>query len=420
MSEIISSTYAPVQSPVVAPDGGRARPLRNRLEKLSGRWWTPLALFVTLGALVWIAVWFGNVHLPHDPYFPSRPGIVGGTWFEGWNRWDAEWYRTIVREGYVYFPGPQSSVAFWPSYPMAVKALSWAFPSIYITGSVLTAVAGAAAVMMLRKWAGIFVPAKVAMAGVVLFCVYPYSFYLYGAVYADAFFVAAAIGAFLLVERDRMFWAGLVGVIATAGRPAGLVVAAALILRVIERRNVAEGVEGLAARFDPRSMTRSDAPIFLALAGLGGWCTFLWIKFGDPLLFVTIEGSKGWDQGAGPPTWLKFQLIRDLQNRPFTGSTIGLVFQGLLVFGALALVPLVKRRFGWSYAIYVTGVLALPLLGTKDFLGAGRYLLAAFPCAIVLGELLSARPRLRSVVVAVSLIVMLGFAMAFGRGSYLA
>jgi hypothetical protein len=96
------------------------------------------------------------------------------------------------------------------------------------------------------------------------------------------------------------------------------------------------------------------------------------------------------------------------------------VFQGLLVFGALALVPLVKRRFGWSYAIYVTGVLALPLLGTKDFLGAGRYLLAAFPCAIVLGELLSARPRLRSVVVAVSLIVMLGFAMAFGRGSYLA
>jgi hypothetical protein len=167
-------------------------------------------------------------------------------------------------------------------------------------------------------------------------------------------------------------------------------------------------------------MTRSDAPIFLALAGIGGWCTFLWVRFGDPLLFVTIEGSKGWDQGAGPPTWLKFQLIRDLQNRPFTGSTMGLVFQGLLVVGALALVPLVKRRFGWSYAVYVAGVLALPLLGTKDFQGAGRYLLAAFPCAIVLSELLSARPRLRSVVMAVSLIAMLGFAMAFGRGSYLA
>jgi hypothetical protein len=68
----------------------------------------------------------------------------------------------------------------------------------------------------------------------------------------------------------------------------------------------------------------------------------------------------------------------------------------------------------------VAGVLALPLLGTKDFQGAGRYLLAAFPCAIVLSELLSARPRLRSVVMAVSLIAMLGFAMAFGRGSYLA
>ena len=320
----------------------------------------------------------------------------------------------------MYLPGSQSSVAFWPSYPIAVKALSWAFPSIYITGSVLTAASGATVVMLLRKWAGIFVPKAVAITGVVVLCVYPYSFYLYGAVYSDAFFVAAAIGAFLLVERDRMFWAGLVGIIATAGRPAGLVVAGALILRVIERRNLANGVDGFATRFNPRALTRADAPIFLALAGVGGWCTFLWVRFGDPLLFVTIEGSKGWDQGAGLPTWLKFQLIRNLQERPFTGSTIGLVAQGLLVFGALATVPLVKRRFGWAYALYVIGVLALPLLGTKDFLGAGRYLLAAFPCAIVMGEMLVARPRLRVVVLGLSLVVMLGLAMAFGRGSYLA
>ena len=53
---------------------------------------------------MWLAVWVGNTQLSHDPWFPSRPGIAGGTVFEGWQRWDAYWYRAIVRDGYVYYP----------------------------------------------------------------------------------------------------------------------------------------------------------------------------------------------------------------------------------------------------------------------------------------------------------------------------
>ncbi len=393
--------------------GGAAAPGR------AAPWWHALALFAAVGALVWLAVWFGNAHLGHDAWWPSRPGSAGGQLFEGWARWDAVWYRTIVREGYVYYPGVQSSVAFWPSYPLVVEALSGLFPSIYVTGTVVTLASGAVAAVCFHRWAGLFLRPAAALTGLVALLVFPYGWYQYGAVYADALFIAAAIGAFLLLERDHVAWAGVVGVVATAGRPAGLIVAGALLFRVIEKRNTANGERGLVAAFDPRGLRRADAPVLVAFAGVGAWCTYLWVRFGNPFLFATIEGVKGWDQGAGPSTWLKFKLLEQLQHHPFQPSTVNLVVQGLLVVGALGLVPAVKRRFGWAYALYVVGVVGLALVGTKDFMGSGRYLLAAFPVFAVLGDLLADRRRARAVVVPLSLLALLGLSVAFGRGSYL-
>jgi hypothetical protein len=46
-------------------------------------------------------------------------------------------------------------------------------------------------------------------------------------------------------------------------------------------------------------------------------------------------------------------------------------------------------------------------------------LLGTFPCIVVAAELLVARPKLRAVFLPLSLAVMLGFAVAFGRGSYI-
>ena len=384
-----------------------------------GPMWVPLAMFAAVAIMVWFAVWLGNTHVTHDLFFPSRPGIAGGTLFEGWQRWDAYWYRTIVREGYVYYPGVQSSVAFWPSYPIVVKTFSWAFPSIFITGSVVSFVSGAISTVLVRRWAGLVLPRAAAVTTVALMLVYPYGYYKFGAVYADSLCLAATLGAFVLLERDRMFWAGVLGIVASAARPAGLVIAVVLVLRVLERRNLERGATTVWQRFDPRGFRLADSPILLAFAGVGTWAVYLWIRFGDPLLFATIEGSKGWDQGAGPSTWFKVTVFRELQHDPLAWSTIGHVVQGLLLIGALALVPRVIRRFGWAYGAYVVGLAALALIGTKDFQSSGRYILGAFPCFAVLAELLVRRPPLRFVILVMSLLALLCMGVAYGRGSYL-
>ncbi len=414
MSEISLTPAARSGSVDAAEAPGSVRALGG-----PGRWWATVGLFAAVAMLVWIAVWIGNVHLPHDAFFPSRPGIAGGTWFEGWARWDASWYRTIVREGYVYYPGVQSSVAFWPSYPMVISLVSWAFPSIYIAGSMVTLASGAVAAVAMRRWSGLFLTRSAAVAAVVVLLLYPYGYYQYGAVYADALFGAATIGAFLLLERDRLFWAGVVGMVATAARPSGVIVAVALVLRLVEKRNAATGATGLQECFRLRILSLRDTPLLIALAGVGGWCLYLWVRFGDPLLFAAVEADKGWDQGAGPSTWLKFRLWEDIEHRAFSGYTLGLIAQGLLVLGALALVPAVKRRFGWAYAAYVLGVAGMALVATKDFQGSGRYMLAAFPALAAFGDLVVTRVRLRAVLAPLSLLFLLGLAMAFGRGSYL-
>jgi len=397
-----------------------------------GRLRDPLIMFGAVAVIVWVAIWIGNTQFVHDAFFPARPGIAGGTWFEGWQRWDAYWYRTIAREGYVSFPGVQSSVAYWPSYPLLVRSVSWAFPSIFITGSIVTLCSGAASAVLLRRWAGVFLPRAAAVTTVVLFLVYPYGYYQYGAIYADALFVAVTIAAFLLVERDRLFWAGLIGVVATAARPAGVIVAVALVLRVIERRNLARGADDPSSndpssdvghitvrqRFDLRSLGRRDTPVLLAFGGVGAWMLFLWARFGDPLLFATVESN--WGQGAGPATWFKVRVFEELRDKPLAAGTIGHVVQGLLLIGALALVPRIVRRFGWAYALYTLGVIGLALVGTKDFQSSGRYLIGAFPCFAVLAESLAARPPMRFVVLVLSLITLAVMAAAYGRGTYLA
>jgi hypothetical protein len=55
---------------------------------------------------------------------------------------------------------------------------------------------------------------------------------------------------------------------------------------------------------------------------------------------------------------------------------------------------LIWRRLGWAYAAYTAIVLALPAATSANFLGMGRYVLAAFPCfALLAATLGGSNPR---------------------------
>lgn len=69
----------------------------------------------------------------------------GPRWLRGWAQWDSGWSATIADHGYDYVPGRQSTAAFFPAYPMLVRAVSVVVVGAFVAGFVVTLASGAAA-----------------------------------------------------------------------------------------------------------------------------------------------------------------------------------------------------------------------------------------------------------------------------------
>ena len=324
---------------------------------------------------------------------------TGRSWLGAFTWWDGWWYTGIAERGYSFVPGRQSSVAFFPAYPLLMRAgrLFGLHPAL--VGFGVTLASGATVAVLFLRWARGRLDDRRATVALATLLLYPCSFYLAGTVYADALFVALVLGAFLLLEGGRPWTAGLVAAAATATRPLGVALVVGLWLRALELRQ-ADGDTGPTA--GPRRWG-----VLLAPLGLVAYCGYLWARFGDPLAFVAAEGSPGWGQAPGWATWLKFTWFDRMATSPFLNALhLHLIGSALVTLVFLALVPSVFRRFGRAYGVFALLVVAGAALSTRDFTGMGRYVLAAFPCFAVAGDLLAGRPALARALLAVSAVLL--------------
>jgi hypothetical protein len=143
---------------------------------------------------------------------------------------------------------------------------------------------------------------------------------------------------------------------------------------------------------------------------------YLWLTFGDPVAFVAVESAPGWNQGAGPRTWLKIAYAGTLVKGPYDIALL-LTIQAIACLCAVLLLRRVWQRFGWGYLAYAAVVLAIPILGTKDFMGTGRYALVAFPVLAAAGDFLATRRRswILYAVLGLSAALLLVLTWLFGR-----
>lgn len=415
-------TTADVVAPVGGDDAG---------ERPTSRWQDPtsfaLGMFGVVAVVLWVVGYLSKAFLPPDPLVRQVQLLFAGDGIVGvWTQWDAGWYLSIARDGYAFVSVTrQANVAFFPSYPMAMRAVGWALGGHPLVGGVLITLGSSlAAVVLFSRWCADRLTSSAARWAIAALLLYPYAWFLFGAVYADALYLAAALGAFVLFERGHPVLAGLVGALATATRPVGYAVIIGLVVLVwAKRRSV-------------RALRPSDAGVLLSATGLAGWMTYLWVNFGDPFLFSRIE--EAWGQASNAETWFKFDFFRRLTSIPcyfrgISGSyetcgtnyvsellyTGGIVVQGVLLLAAAAAVPLIIRRFGWGYGAYTAAALLPALLGSQDFQGGGRYLLAAFPLFALIGERLSGNPQRGRWVLGSCAVLLVLLMSLFARGYYL-
>ncbi|MBD7919118.1 glycosyltransferase family 39 protein [Cellulomonas sp. Sa3CUA2] len=360
----------------------------------------------------------------------TDPELAGPAWLDGWFQYDSAWYLGIARNGYFYSPGQQSPVAFFPAYPMSVRGLTEVLGDEQVAGQLLTVLCGLAAVVLFALWVRRRLPRRSAFMAVAAVLLYPYAFFLYGPMYADALFMLSAVAAFVLLERRWYLAAGIAGAVATAGRPVGVAVAVGLVVRTLEmlaedrraRRDAAETDDAPRPGWrDVVAAVRDVRPRHLGVLasglGLAGWCVWLWVEFGHPLAFVEVESAPGWNQGVGPRTWFKVIFLGTLLKGPYDIALL-LTLQAVACLCAVLLLRRVQRLFGWGYAAFAAVVLLIPIVGTKDFMGTGRYVLVAFPVMAAAGEFLATRHQrwVAPVVLTVCAVLLTSLTFLFGRG----
>lgn len=442
-----------------APAPSASRATGMRLRAFTSWRGYPVALYLGMAAVLYLLValalepFASNYAFGDDqhPFTLREAYYTGPARLAGWVRWDAGWYRSIADNGY-YFRGKveQSSVAFFPLYPLSMRWLRDTFGGdASAWGVAITSASGFGAAMLYWRWlAARIAPGARATAFAVL-VLWPYAYYLYGAAYADALFVFLVLAAFTCVERDKVALAALFGALATATRPVGIAVVLGLTARVLEQRGVVRlavldrirwlgrrgGRAGAPAELqdpsvdagrllvvEPRRLRRTDLLVLLSATGLLAYMVYLWQEFDDPVAFATAEAAPGWAQEPGPKVWFKTAWFSRLVNLPDSGGRYFalITVQAVLVIGLVLLVPRICKRFGWAYAGYTLVLLAFPLVGSKDFMGLGRYALGAFPAFAMVGELLAERPRLRRVWFAGSTLGLCLFASSYARDGYVA
>jgi hypothetical protein len=367
-----------------------------------------IVALTALGALVvcTAAVTMSSRLFP-EGYSPAR-----ATWPElppplGWARYDAGWYAHIATQGYSYTPGVQSPVAFFPAYPLLLRGLGLLGLDTYLAGVLVTMVCGLLALVLFVHWARMRADEDTARDAGLLIALYPCAFYLYGAMYSDAFFLLLIVAAFLLLERGQLVPAVLLGAVATAARP----VAPALVLGMLARRLEWKRERG------QRWSAVDLLPVFAA-AGFVLYVLYLWHSFGEPFAFVKVQSAPGWDQTPGWRTWAKLRWFRSFSRDMPVGDFLRLAGHAAATLGAFALVWPTVKRLGWGYGLYTVAIIGLPALGSKDFMGMGRYLLAAFPIFLTLALMLRERPRLRLGLMATSGTLMVVLAAAYGAAEY--
>lgn len=401
--------------------------------------WVAAIGFIAVSAVLLL---LGRLALQHQVAIGRQEFEPGTGWFGQWVRWDGNWYYRIAHDGYDWRSGPQRAVAFWPSYPMSIRGLTLLTHDEYDSGLIITWCSGLTTVLLLARWCADRMTRMAAIAAVVTLLVFPYAWYLHFSVYGDALFAACAIGAFLLLERDRTILAGLLGAFAAAGRPMGLAVVAGLFVVALERRDVLVPMLAASGEPDAPAETRwtrvrrwwhvpralrftdlrpKDAGVLLAVLGPLTYMAFLWHSEGTPFAFADAESAPGWDHAPGPRTWFKLNVLNGIRTVGLTRETTGMVFHGLLTVGAILLIPKVIRRFGWGYGIYCVVLIGIPAISSKDFYGLGRYMLAAFPVVAVAGGWLADRPVwMRAGVWSVSGALLAFIGYSYARGLYVA
>jgi hypothetical protein len=313
-----------------------------------------------------------------------------------WSHWDGEHYVRLAMGGYLH-PPDNVSPAFFPLYPLLLRSFAELFggpitkEALSVWAPLLSLLFLPFALYFIYRIALDAFDERVAKGTVLILAFFPTTFFL-NAAYTESMFLALSAGSLwaMRVRKDLLVACVLAG-FAAATRNVGVFLVAPLIYEWIK------DIE----RFRWRGIY-----LLLAPGGLFAYMGYLWVRFGDPLLFYSAQeswgrqatgpldtASRAWGaavEGSGrlldPDLWAHPSLSNAANQLAGASNFFNLVFfvfATIVLLAGLRYLPLSLSVYGLLLVAPATlfGTSGSPLMGTP------RYVLVAFPVFIVLALL---------------------------------
>ena len=329
-------------------------------------------------------------------------GAVHGA-LAGFARFDGLHYLAIARHGYV-----GADTAFFPAYPMLVRALGALLRDDVLAGIAISNVAFFIALVFLRRLIALEHPDPgVAQRTVFYIAIFPTALF-FSAVYTESLFLCLSVVFFYALRIQRHWLAAFAGGLAATTRVEGVLLVVPYVVDAF-----AGGVLGFSFIMGSKPFRRRLLSGAAAICmGLLLYMLFLAALVGNPFAFEAAQAH--WSRHIAPP-WVGFALefARLGSHRPdlVVQSAIELAFTVL----ALVLVAAAFRRVTapqWSYAV----VSLLVPLSTASLLSMPRFVAVLFPLFVVLARW-GRSPVANLAVVCLSLVLLGAFSLMFA-GTY--
>lgn len=365
--------------------------------------WSVLRSFVLSRAIIILSAVLGYLLLP-----PVRDGVFATAvdsepWYLAlWYHWDAHWYLEIARDGYEWVAGDQSSVAFFPLFPLLLSAAGWLAGGEYLTaGLLLTALFQLGGMFFLYLLVRDEFDETVAGRAVWFLAIFPTAVF-FSSLYTEALFLLTSVASFYHARRQQWALAGLWGILASLTRVTGLLLLVPILYEYFARRS-----------FSLKKVRPDVLWLSLIPAGLLGYIAYLDYRFDLPLAFAETQKS-GWGHHF---TLVVGSFTHDITylTRHFESWTIyDFTATALLAALTIAAFKLLPR----SYGLYMLVSLLLPLIG-GTMKSVSRYMLVIFPVFMMMA-LFTRNRRAFLALTAISLVLLGVASAAFASGRWVA
>jgi hypothetical protein len=289
------------------------------------------------------------------------------------SRWDGQWFLLAANHGW---PGQLpmvdghvagSQIAFFPLFPLLMRALSDVSGlSTAVAGLLISGLTGLTAVIAVGALTRVYSDESGARRAAILFALSPGSF-VFSLIYNEGIVVTLMAIALWALVRRRWLLAGVLGAVATATSPVGLIlvaVSAWSALRAVVRDHAWRALV---------------APV-IAPAGFVAWTAYLWVHTGTPRAWQLTERG-GWN--SYPSFAYPVHVILKFVTNPISPTMTGQMLVLCTVVAVIGLVVVFREKMPSELVVYATVAVVLFAISAPVGLRP-RFLMLVFPIAMAM------------------------------------